>query len=582
MKKHFLLCLLILGFSSNQKIKAQYDITKRCSKTTYSLTSQEMVNNFAITEPTCTWIAGTLAINGNDITDLTPLSNIESVININIASNKILENLYGLEKLTINSSSDTSISLVQIKNNPLLTSLEPLKSLTGFTGNLFIEENNSLKNLKGLENIKVLLNGNLIIKNNKNLETLEGLDNLESIGEDRSSTDNIFHGGRLWFEGNTKIKNLNSLSKLKTLNGHLMITSNDALEDISKLKIQNFATTAVDDGGIVISANKSLRNTDGLEIRPNFRKQLAIINNEILESVNIITDNTPTKIWHLIVTNNPKLKSFTAARNIVESEVYHASSGFTIENNPELENLDDLQNLVKLTKDIIIRNNAKLKNINGLSNLSNIFNNTTELYIENNPMLKNLDGLEKIKLIGSIRIINNANLENINGLRNLERLFLTTGTEVITIAENPKLTTIEPLKNILYTSIQDLRLVNNPELNTCNIPNICEFLNKTNWHRFIYNNKAGCNSEVEVKNACATLGITELEEKKLSLYPNPTNDFINLNQKVDKLQIVNQNGQILIDKDKIEKLSIKELPAGVYYMRTTIDNNIEINKIVKY
>src|SRR5690606_28616504 len=85
------------------------------------LNSQTEVDDFATNHPNCSEISGGLYISGNDITDLSPLSNLTSVGgNLYISSNSSLLNLNGL-------------------NN-----------LTSVGGNLYIDSNSNLTNLDGL------------------------------------------------------------------------------------------------------------------------------------------------------------------------------------------------------------------------------------------------------------------------------------------------------------------------------------------------------------------------------------------------------------------------------------------------
>src|SRR5690606_5725923 len=116
------------------------------------LTSQTEVDAFATNYPNCTEVSGNLTIQGANITDLTPLSNLTSVG----------------EYLFIYSNSN-------------LTNLDGLSNLTSVGGYLLIGSNSNLTNLDGLSNL-TSVGGYLDIYNNLSLTNLDGLNNLTSVG----------------------------------------------------------------------------------------------------------------------------------------------------------------------------------------------------------------------------------------------------------------------------------------------------------------------------------------------------------------------------------------------------------------
>ncbi|HPE33778.1 MAG TPA: hypothetical protein PLI65_03185 [Bacteroidales bacterium] len=103
------------------------------------LCSQQDVNHFLWTE-----VAGTLAISGNDLTDLTPLNTLTSVgRNLIFAGNTLLPNLDGLAALM---EVDSSIYFFR---NEALTNVNRLSSLTSIGGDLSFYENVALINSGG-------------------------------------------------------------------------------------------------------------------------------------------------------------------------------------------------------------------------------------------------------------------------------------------------------------------------------------------------------------------------------------------------------------------------------------------------
>ncbi|MFT6687340.1 MAG: hypothetical protein ACJAX7_000338 [Saprospiraceae bacterium] len=74
----------------------------------------------------------------------------------------------------------------------------------------------------------------------------------------------------------------------------------------------------------------------------------------------------------------------------------------------------------------------------------------------------------------------------------------------------------------------------------------------------------------------------------ISLYPNPSNDFINISLNKDqllKIELYNMTGSLLFETDlnsNIYALNISNYPSGTYILRVSNQNNDTINtKIIK-
>src|SRR5690606_1118206 len=158
-RKLWLLALLLLwGWGA----KAQ------CPTGDVGLYSQTHVNNFATNYPNCTEITGFLYINGITITDLSPLSNIQSIGGfLEIGSNSQLTNLDGLSNLTEIGGDLT------IQGNSQLTNLDGLSNLTSVGGYLSIYYNSNLTNLDGLSNL-TSVGADLVINSNYSLTDISG------------------------------------------------------------------------------------------------------------------------------------------------------------------------------------------------------------------------------------------------------------------------------------------------------------------------------------------------------------------------------------------------------------------------
>jgi len=126
------------------------------------------VDAFATNYPGCTELQNSLIINGADITDLTPLSNIsDTVINFTISNNPLLNSLNGLQGLDFD-------GYLYITNNDALIDLSGLNTDITYFENLIISENDLLQSFNGLGNF---LAQELTITNNLTLNDLTALNN---------------------------------------------------------------------------------------------------------------------------------------------------------------------------------------------------------------------------------------------------------------------------------------------------------------------------------------------------------------------------------------------------------------------
>src|SRR5690606_20292603 len=144
----------------------------QCPTGDVELYSQADVNNFATNYPNCTEVSGILTIQGANITDLTPLSNLTSVGGyFIIGSTSDLNNLDGFSNLT-------SVGrFLRIESNPNMTNLDGLSNLTSVGGYSYISSNSSLTDLDGLSNL-TSVGAYLVIYSNYSLTDISGLENI--------------------------------------------------------------------------------------------------------------------------------------------------------------------------------------------------------------------------------------------------------------------------------------------------------------------------------------------------------------------------------------------------------------------
>ncbi|RAJ91046.1 putative secreted protein (Por secretion system target) [Larkinella arboricola] len=167
--------LLVLGGLSSLHSWGQ------CPPGTVFLDSQADVNNFP---PGCSNLPGSLRIAGDDITDLSPLSNLQTIGGfLLISDNPNLGNLSGLGKLTSISGG------LDISTNVQLSDISALSQLTSIGRGLLISDNPNLGNLSGLGKL-TSISGCLDICTNVQLSDISALSQLTSIGGNLTISNN--------------------------------------------------------------------------------------------------------------------------------------------------------------------------------------------------------------------------------------------------------------------------------------------------------------------------------------------------------------------------------------------------------
>lgn len=115
--------------------------------------------------------------------------------------------------------------------------------------------------------------------------------------------------------------------------------------------------------------------------------------------------------------------------------------GSILESNASITNINSLNTLIYISKNLFIIRNDSLKNINGLSNLTSV---GLYLSINQNGSLSSLNGLDNLNNVGAtLQVSKNENLENIDGLSGLKAV-----GENMMVTENSKLQNINGLSNV--------------------------------------------------------------------------------------------------------------------------------------
>jgi type IX secretion system substrate protein/receptor L domain-containing protein len=342
------------------------------------LSTQAQINNFPVDYPDCNTIQGNVTISGNDIVNLSGLSQIQTIKgNLEISDNALLERLTGIEQLdsiygTFNIVRNPSIQIIDALDslkyvglscsfsfNQNLTTIESLDHLDYLGGSLRFIQNDALSSISGFQKIQEI-KGNLSIAMNPVLTSINSL-----------SVDSI--SGQCFITG-SGLDNLLWLSDLRIIGISFFIEDNSNLTSLSGLS----ALQSIE-GGLSISSNTLLANGTGLENLESIGYDLIIQQNPLLNGLQF-AKNLDIIPGRLLIQGNDVLNNLTGLDSIriIEGDVL-------IRNNAKLQSLQGLDSLGIIRGAIMLRDNEVLEDIDAFSQISPV--EVTDVTIENSPML---------------------------------------------------------------------------------------------------------------------------------------------------------------------------------------------------
>jgi len=74
-----------------------------------------------------------------------------------------------------------------------------------------------------------------------------------------------------------------------------------------------------------------------------------------------------------------------------------------------------------------------------------------------------------------------------------------------------------------------------------------------------------------------------VDYKQFNVFPNPTSEFLDLQAgeiKADKIELINNSGQIVFSTRTIDKINTRQLQSGTYFLKIYVDSKIEVHKVV--
>ncbi|OCA69070.1 hypothetical protein BBI01_17820 [Chryseobacterium artocarpi] len=366
--------------------------------------------------------------------------------------------------------------------------------------------------------------------------------------------------GQINVIGYSNIKNLTGLEAFKNITDlQVSKTGITALDISNNTKLVKLVASSTNLTSIDVS-----KNTELTEIQAQLNSNLKSVifgsqNYNQLQSVNLSFNS----IESIDVTHCPNLAVLNLTLNKLTS--------VDVSKNPRLAQLDLGSN--KIT-DLNLLNNKRLtfigiaynqiKNIDLSQNtLINIFNGTgnpieslnvskniylTQLLIDETS-ISDLD-VTMLPMLGYL-YVNKTNLKNIDASQN-SNIF---GLQA---SGCPNLETVN-MKNGNNTNVVLCVTTNNPKLTCIQVDNAEYSSNAFLWEK---------DETATYVTDCALLSSTEVEtSKNITPFPNPTQNFVNINEIAYSMALYSSNGNLVISGKDTKKIDMSKLPSGVYYLQ---------------
>ncbi len=330
--------------------------------------------------------------------------------------------------------------------------------------------------------------------------------------------------------GGTSITNLLGLTGLKSVGGELQISSSNVLTNLTGLD--------------------SLTSSNALKI----------YNNAGLTSLTGL-DHLDSVGEFFTISQNPLLTSFTGLEKLSVISGNCVLGGF-------VSGMAGLNNLRAVGGFFHIVSLPNLVTLAGLERLKSI---GTEFTLSFCPVLNDMTGLDSLlSITGNLTIMNNG-LTSLNGLESL-----TTVGWYIGIESNSALSDITGIENINAGAIGGgIAFRSNPNLSSCAILSVCDYLAIPGGNVFILDNSPGCNSPQEVMEACGILSVREVGmQPDLVIYPTVVTSRITIETRPgnigSRFQILDMAGRTILDGQILQtpySLDISGLQGGIYMIR---------------
>ena len=349
-------------------------------------------------------------INSNEISDLSPLSGLNSLTQLNLNMN-FISDVAALSGLT-------NLTLLRLRDN-LISDVSALSNLTNLTLlNLQINLISDVAALSGMTNLTVLWLSNNTISD---VAALSGLTKLTRLNlSDNIISDVVALSGmtnlQTLYLGNNLISDVSALSNLINLT-YLWLSGN-LISDVSPLSNLTKLTN-------LYLRNNSISDVTALSNLTNLTRQLSLANNLISDVAPLSNLTNLDDLWlsgNLISDISPLSKLTNLIRLSLHSNIISdiaALSGLTNLTDLTLQynlisDVAALSGLTNLTDLRLFRNS--ILDVTALSSLTNL----TELHLDSN-LISDVSALSNLTNLTELRLSNNT-ISDVSALSNLTNL----------------------------------------------------------------------------------------------------------------------------------------------------------------
>lgn len=525
-------------------------ISQDCLPLGITVTTQAEVDSFNFNYPGCDNILGRLRLEGDDINNVDSLYNLKRLGDLILWSPVNINSLFGLRNVDTIREKLWIIETEQLED---LTGLESMKKV----GEISIQYNDLIENVNAISQIDV--SGAAInISNNAALDSIVGFNEVEKLSY-------------LIIEENQSLKKINGFKGIDSIQFEVRLSFLPELEFLDV--IENVA---------YIGGRLEIENNDRLDFLPEFNN-LQTVHNLVIEGNDNIMDitgfnNLEFVRSHLSISHNNRIRSIEAF-----NQIKTIGNDCQVHLNDNLVRIDVFNAVDSILGSLTFRatwqTSSEEFTFNAFSNLKYIDNS---FVISDFRNLRTINGFTKLNHAGNYMYLQSLeSLEALNNFSNLEYV----GRHLSLVGLN-SISDLLPLSKLKYQELDTLIIAENENLSICNSYPICKFIEEEIGDYLIQDNKEGCNTAEEILAQCALNNTNDLDYNDLTIYPNPSRDYLHLKGDHDynfiSYSIYNTLGVLLkTDKISIGKIDISNLSNGIYTLVLEVNNKKVAKKFLK-
>ncbi len=362
------------------------------------------------------------------------------------------------------------------------------------------------------------------------------------------------------------IANLHGLQNITHIDKALEINFNRDLFSLSGL--DNLVSIG---SRFTLSGCASLKDLSGLEHLRSIGGSLRLDGNPDLENISAL-HNIQVVRGDLSISDNEKLSSLKGLQNLLEVD-----GSFILDQNKVLSNLEGLTSLRVIRGNFLCSNNSFLMDLNGLAELASV---GQDFIIDQNQSLLSVDGIDNLEHVGGfLQVANNRSLQSLHAFAEVRQI-----NGLLQIVSNDILESLSGLDSINSETITDIALISNPNLSSCSVKSLCDYLSLSENLFSISKNKVGCNDRPEILKACLRSTISSSPDKNVIRFiPNPTARYLWLAGETGdaRVAITDGVGNFYFKGDFAGLLDLQGMPSGMYLVKLESKRYSIVQRVIK-